>query len=169
MSALVHDELMHYALRGPFLSLLLQHILSLLRLLWTHLRINLRRRTRIRQLDLFDITRIFQERRVRHKSAVSHPLAILQAVLLAVPAELCDKFATPAEPSRGYGRVFRFIFFEVFEEFEDSWAGDPRSTPVHEWEEGSHREEDVPDFGDGEARSADGFHRVHERGWEDEA
>lgn len=152
---------MHNPLRRTLLHLQLQNLLSLLRLVRTHLGIDFRGGTSIRQFDFLNITRILQERGMRHKSAFSHSCAVLEPILLTIPAELRYKLASPAEARRSHGRGFGFVLFQVFEEFEDSGARDAGTTPEQEGTECSHRVEDVANFGEGEARGGNRFHGVH--------
>ncbi len=106
---------------------------------------------------------------MRDEPALGRALAVRKPILLEVPAEFRHKLAAPAEAGGADGEVFGLVLLERFDEVVDSWPCDAGSAEEHEWDEEPGGVEDVAYLGKGEARGCDGFHGVHEIGWEDHA
>ena len=122
MRLLVHHKLMIDTLILGLGRLSLQHILRLLRVLGTHLHVDLGRRARKWQQDHFDIARVFDVGRMCDEAAVDETCARISLGL--IPAELCYVFGSPAEASSSNGQIGSFIRLHSFEEVVDLWAGD---------------------------------------------
>ena len=136
--AMVHHKLVIDTLRLSLLSLRLENLLSLLRLLRTHLRIMLRSCTRVRQLDGLDAVGILQRGRVRDETANSNSLAIVKSVLGQVMAEFRDELSAPTEPRRAHVQILGFVLLQCLQPVEHSRSSDGVPAEEQEGDEVAH-------------------------------